>query len=241
MSGDAALTAYDSGDFRRALEIYSEEMKSKTEVSPSLLYDMGNCYYQMGELPRALVCYERAARLAPRNSDIQENLNLTRRKLLLGEKYRVESPADLLVWIRDIFRIDEWILAAAIGFSLFLIALGVRSRFRYGWRMTAGLGLLLLAVSLTAALTQDAVLYSGRQAIVVRRNAPVYSLPSDRPSAVQSRLKEGREVNVEETRLGWARIRDGGEEGWVREGDIQPLWREDMSDLILIPDDEKQP
>ena len=199
---------------------------------------MGNCYYQMGELPRALVCYERAVRLAPRNSDIQENLNLTRRKLLLGEKYRIERPSDLIVWTRDILRYDEWILTAAVGFVLFLIALGLRPRFRRGWRLTAGLGGLLLAGALTAALAQGTALYSGQQAVVVRRNAPVYSLPSETATTVQSRLKAGREVHVEETRLGWARIRSGGEEGWVRERDILPLWRENMTDLIS---DEKKP
>jgi len=237
-SGDAALTAYDSGDFRHALEIYSGELKTGTGVSPSLLYNMGNCYYQMGELPRALVCYERAMRLAPRDSDIQENLNLVRRKLLLGEKYRIECPSDLIVWIRDVLRIDEWFLAAAIGFALCLIALGIRSRFRLGWRITAALGVLLLAGALSSALIQKAALYSGCEAVVVRRNAPLFSLPSDRNAEAQNRLKEGREVKVEETRLGWARIRAGGEEGWVREGDILPLWREDMTDLIP---EEKQP
>lgn len=231
-SGDAALTAYDSGDFSRALGIYSAELKKGTDVSPSLLYNMGNCYYQMGEFPRALVCYERAIRLAPRNSDIQENLNLTRRKLLQEEKFRIRRPSDLIVWTRDILRFDEWLLTAAIGFALFLIALGLRPKYRHGWYLTAGLGALLLAGALTAALAQGAVLYSGHQAVVIRRNSPLYSLPSEKAATVQSRLKEGREVNVEETRLGWARIRSGGEEGWVRESDILPLWREDMTDLI---------
>lgn len=238
-SGDAALTAYDSGDFSRALKIYSEELKTGTGASPSLLYNMGNCYYQMGEFPRALVCYERAVRLAPRNSDIQVNLDMTRRKLLLGEKYRIERPSDLLVRTRDALRFDEWILAAAIGFALFLIALGLRPRFRLGWRLTASLGVLLLASALTAALVQRAALYSGREAVVIRRNVPLYSLPSETATKVQSRLKEGREVNVEETRLGWARIRSGGEAGWVRESDILPLWREDMTDLIS--EEEKKP
>lgn len=237
-SGDAALTAYDSGDFRRALNMYSEELKTGTGVSPSLLYNMGNCYYQLGEFPRALVCYERAIRLAPRDSDIQENLNLTRRKLLLGEKYRIESPTDLIVWARDVLRIDEWILGAAIGFAFLLISLSLRPRFRHGWQLTAGLGALLLAGALTAALAQGVALYSGHEAVVVRRNAPVYALPSETAATVQSRLKEGREVHVEEKRLGWVRIRSGGDEGWIHEDDILPLWRENMTDLVS---DEKRP
>ena len=230
--GDAVLTAYDSGDFARALKICSEELKTGTGASPSLLYNMGNCYYQMGEFPRALVCYERAVRLAPRDSDIRENLDLTRRRLLLGEKYRIERPSDLIVRARDVLRFDEWILAAAVGFALLLIALSLRTRSRGGWRLTACLGLLLLAGSLTAALAQRAALYSGRQAVVIRRNMPLYSLPSETATKIQGRLKEGREIQVEETRLGWARIRSGGEEGWVRENGILPLWRENMTDLI---------
>lgn len=56
---------------------------------------MGNCLYKLGDLPRALICYERASRLAPRDSDILENLNLVRRKLGLPEKYLIASPADI--------------------------------------------------------------------------------------------------------------------------------------------------
>src|SRR6186713_201914 len=55
-----------------------EELLSKNSAlnSSDLLYNIGNCYYKTGQLGKAILYYERAARLSPDDEDIQFNLRL---------------------------------------------------------------------------------------------------------------------------------------------------------------------
>ena len=236
-NSDEAKTAYDAGQFRQALDYYASKIDPRN-VSPALLYNMGNCFYQLGDYPRALVCYERARHLQPRNSDISGNLELTRRKLLLPPKYRVESPADFLLAARDFLRVDEWIVACAFGLMLVLIALGMFFRRRsnlWQWPFYTGIA---IAVICTAALIAKASADDpAREAVVIVRNTPLYSLPSSESGRVEQYLKPGTEVSIEENRMDWVRVRmENNDEGWVRGANLALLWSNSPGDLAAHTD-----
>ncbi|MBV9080337.1 MAG: tetratricopeptide repeat protein, partial [Elusimicrobia bacterium] len=68
---------YEKGDFEGALTSYL----SLTRLGfggPALYYNLGNVYYRKGDRGHAVLWYERAARLDPRDSDVQFNLALAR-------------------------------------------------------------------------------------------------------------------------------------------------------------------
>ena len=229
---DEAKTAYDAGQFRQALGYYAPKIDPRS-VSPALLYNMGNCFYQLGDYPRALVCYERAHYLQPRDSDITGNLELTRRKLLLPAKYRVESPADFMLAARDFLRVDEWLVACACGLALVLIALGMffqRHSNLWQWPFYAGIVVVMIcSAALIAKASADA---PGHEAIVIVRNTPLYSLPSAESGRVEQYLKPGTEVSIEENRMDWVRVRlENNDEGWVRGANLALLWSNSPGDL----------
>lgn len=130
-------------------------------------------------------------------------------------------------------RLDEWILLAALALTVCLCALGLRSLGKSAWRIVLFTAVPVLLLAVIAAACQIATLYSTAPALVIHRNAPVYSLPSTTNGKLERQLKEGEEVRLEETRLEWARIRIGeDEEGWILRKDILPLWNEDQKDLL---------
>ena len=236
-SQDEAKTAYDAGQFRQALDYYASKIDPRN-VSPALLYNMGNCFYQLGDYPRALVCYERARHLQPRDSDITGNLELTRRKLLLPPKYRVESPADFLIAARDFLRVDEWLVLCAFGLTLVMIALGMffrRHSNLWQWPFYAGI---VTAVICSAALIAKASADDpGHEAVVIVRNTPLYSLPSAESGRVEQYLKPGTEVSIEENRMDWVRVRlENNDEGWVRGANLALLWSNSPGDLAAQDD-----
>lgn len=233
---DEAKSAYDAGEFRQALDCYASKIDPRS-VSPALLYNMGNCFYQLGDFPRALVCYERARHLQPRDSDIAANLELTRRKLLLPSKYRVETPADFLLATRDFLRLDEWLVACSCGLALLLIALGLffhRGSNLWKWPFSAGIAVTLVcAAALVAKASADD---PARSAVIIAADAPLYSLPSTGSGRVEQRLKPGTEVSVEEKRMDWVRVRlENNDEGWVRDADLALLWSSSPADLAVRP------
>lgn len=224
-SPEAAMTAYDEGNFAGA-EKYYMSLKKASAPSAKLFYNIGNCLYQQGKYAQALAYYESALRIAPRDSDILENLNLTRRKLSLPEKNVLEAPADVPPYLRDMLRPDEWLFVLCIGAALIFVSLGLRRcTGKSLWVSILAAGVVVMIISLTAVLVQGASSYDDRAAIVIVRNAPVYALPSTQALKLADiNLQSGEEVKIVETRLDWVRIRAGAAEGWVKKSDVRKIW-----------------
>lgn len=220
-----AMNAYDTGNFAEAEKIYRARL-NPAEPSAELLYNIGNCLYKQGRLPQALVCFERALRLSPRDSDILENLNLVRRKLIREEHGKVGSPGDLLPYLRDSLRPDEWLTLLCAGVALLLIAGGFRLLLTSPklFRGLLGAGILLIVVSAAAYYSQQYTSYDPDFAVVVAKNLPVYSLPSDQAGKVEMNLHAGEETVIVERRMDWVRIRTGSAEGWVQSSGVASLW-----------------
>ena len=210
--------AYASGKYKKAELLYRNKLKRK-KTCPAILYNIGNCLYKEGKLPEALVYYERARRLDPADSDIFENLNVVRRKLMLPEVGKVKNPLDSLVNIRDSFRPDEWLLFAAILWTTFWLALIARNYLTHAQLVTLlSVIAIALALCLTAYIAQRHSSYSNKYALIIKK-APVYSLPTNISEKSNFELTPGTEVQIEETRHDWKRIRNEESEGWVK-GDV---------------------
>lgn len=70
-------TQYDKEQYTQAIEGYRKLLlASKATPSAALYYNLGNAYYRNGELGWAILSYERALRLAPRDKYVQHNLQI---------------------------------------------------------------------------------------------------------------------------------------------------------------------
>lgn len=68
-----ADSAYNSGDYKTAIEIYNE-VADEQGVSAALLFNLGNAYLQNGDYGNAMLCYQKAKKLDPSNKRINTNL-----------------------------------------------------------------------------------------------------------------------------------------------------------------------
>ncbi|HWN80487.1 MAG TPA: tetratricopeptide repeat protein, partial [Candidatus Udaeobacter sp.] len=73
----AANRLYEAGRFSEAAQAYQAIVDRGFE-SASLNFNLGNACLKSGELGEAVVAYERARALAPRDDDIRENLERAR-------------------------------------------------------------------------------------------------------------------------------------------------------------------
>lgn len=67
-------TAYDAGDYDRAIACY-EAIGANGTVNGYVLYNQGNALHKSGDLGRAILAYERARLLIPGFADLEENLD----------------------------------------------------------------------------------------------------------------------------------------------------------------------
>ena len=121
-----AIAAYDSGDFALAAKFFRSRI-IKDSPDPAMLYNLGTCLCNEGDLAGALVCFERAHLLTPYDTATTENLNFVRRKLFIPEVDKVESPAEMLVAASQSLRPDEWLFVAVLAWAAAGIILAFRA------------------------------------------------------------------------------------------------------------------
>ena len=73
----AANKLYDAGHYAEAAQIYEQLVRQGARDSV-LFYNLGNTYFQQGDLAKAIPAYEMAAQMAPRDPDIRHNLEIAR-------------------------------------------------------------------------------------------------------------------------------------------------------------------
>ena len=144
---------YENGDFSQAALIYEQIINQG--VSDSILhYNLGNIYSQGGDLERAILNYQRAAQLDPRDPDIRANLSMAR-SLAAGDDLATTNTPGLLVSsariTQSLMTINETaLLALSFWFAFCLLFIVWRivypGRLRNGIGYTAGIFLLLLIV-----------------------------------------------------------------------------------------------
>ncbi len=223
---EAGDSAYQRGEFAAARDEYREALNSGLDGA-RVLYNLGNAYYRTRELGRALACYERAARLAPRDRDLRANLTRA-----LAER-KMGAPAPPASWLHMIgrrlvgsFTLTEFALAAAVLYwsAAALVAVMLLKSNRRRW-LGRSLGVLvaLLMVAGVAGGARWWAYHRVRTGVIAEETAEIRSGPGESFEAAQ-RLHEGSFVRVIRSDGGWLQVvAEGGARGWVSEGAVANL------------------
>lgn len=223
VSLEAATAAYDQGQVDAAAKVYAQLGAGGDR--PAMLYNQGNCAFRLGNLGEAVLLFERARRLAPRDSDILENLNFVRAKLGLPAVGTTESPRQLLSKARDSLRPDEWSLLAAAGAGIAGIWAGVRRwRQRSPWPVLSLAGALAVICAVCMASQRLTTYLPERQGIVLRDGVTAFRLPDADAEKTPIVLHQGERVEVTERRAAWLRVRADQAEAWVPAGSVGVIW-----------------
>lgn len=220
----AGIAAYDAGDYQQAARIFERLGRADAE-DPVLLYSRGNCAFELGRPAEAIALYERARLLAPRDSDISENLDFVRNTVGLAPRGRAQTPGELLVRMRDALRPDEWMTVAAVCVAGALAWLGIAWLREYRWRLA--IAILLSASVVFALLAHRQTLTSYRlngKAVVGSRQAAAFRHPSADSRKTEFIPVFGDCVEIVERRNGWQLIRQPEGEGWIHSEHLLPVW-----------------
>jgi BatD DUF11 like domain len=221
--------AYTNGDFAAA----REQWLAGAQEAPSdwiARYNLGLAAAQLGDAPRALAETVAAFVHAPRNDDVRWNARafaasvpgLDRATAALLSDSALAPLASPAMW-----------QALLIGGALILCgggALLLRRRYRPApARSWVGAAALVAGIALggTSALALRAYgPLADPQAALVAGQPVLRSVPTDAETAPQQKpLAAGTLVVVERDFLGWVKVGlRSGETGWLRHGDIVPLY-----------------
>jgi tetratricopeptide (TPR) repeat protein len=216
-----ANTSYKTGDYAKAAELYGSLVKKEPRVA-TFYYDLANAEVRLGKLSHAILNYEKALRLDPRNADLRENLRYTRGLL----EYRVEDTRNWYLKATEAvlkFATEREVYAVVLAVLFIFLAGGVlyfmngRGIFWNPWQQFVFIVLLLAALVAFGKQVQSNIL---RDAIVMKKECEAHYGPSEHDQ-VAFKMGEGIKVFVMDRREDWSRVLlTNGESGWVKNEDI---------------------
>lgn len=217
---------YAKGNYLQASKDYSDLLKVGESVE--LYYNLGNCYYRLGNITKSIIAYEKAHRLSPSDRDVTFNLEFVREKTIDKIEHQEKNFFSAgYTMLQNLMDMDAW---ACLSIVAFFACLGMAMLFLLGrdeWMRKLGFYVALLSVfvfvfSTLFAWQQKHNFDARDRAVVVAPSASVKLTPSE-SSADAVVVHEGTAVQiVDRTMSDWYSVKlDDGKEGWLKRNSLE--------------------
>ena len=238
-----AEEAYKNKNYEEAVKLFSEIME-KEGVSAGLLYDLGNCYYQLGKDGEAVLCYERARKLDPQNELINQNLNFLSNKVIEANKGELKGKngnlePDQESFLMSLYRLiaydtrsNNWAVFAVMAFILFLGGLALyiftpnvlaRKTGFFSGLTFLGFTIIFLIFAFIGAHAYN----KQDKAVLMNFTTSLLESPESGAKDISTLLHKGTKVTVLETKKGtdgeeWYKVKLNGDNiGWVKGSELE--------------------
>lgn len=222
-----ADSLYAKGKYEQAAKVYEQVLTQGEHAY--LYYNLGNAYYRMGDMGKAILAYERAAVRDPGNSDIRFNLALARTKTI--DKTEDTDQFFIAYWFRSLLNTcgtDVWAICAVVAFVLLLLFIVLRMLISVPWVRLClpwGIGACLLACILFntfAYLQRKQVL--DRSYAIIMQTLEVKSTPAASGNTLFT-LHPGTKVKIsDDTMKDWKEVTlSDGKKGWLKTSTIEMI------------------
>jgi len=217
-----ANTYYSEGKYDKAIEAYEEVLNSGFE-SGSLYYNLANSYFKKGQLGEAVLNYEKAMRLIPRDSDLKSNYEYAQSLIKGGA---IEPKVQ---WYRIVFdKIFSLFTIDGLTFSLPLLFTGILLTILLTMYIPAirkhrlgTLAVLIIIFTLFFMALFERASTVGKEAIIIAQKSDAKFEPFD-SATTHFTLYEGTKVAVISHRGSWYKIeRFDKKTGWVKTSDLE--------------------
>ncbi len=220
----SADALYQDGQYQQAAEKY-EQIASSIQDG-AVYYNLGNAYFRLGNRGKAILNYERAKRLMPRDKDTNFNLKVAKARNIdsfdlvkpfsgFSLLYGALRPNEI-VWVG---LIPYWIAAISLIAIQFIQNLRFQRALRYVL-LIGGIGWLFSLLLLGLKIREINLPY----AIVVANEVTVRSEPDFGSETIALPLHEGTKIQLQEERNDWVKIYLPDENsGWLTAEAIEKI------------------
>lgn len=219
-------SAYIRNDFASAIQIY-ESLLRKGDAA-DVYYNLGNSYYKVNEIAKAILNYERALLLQPGNGDIRANLEIARGKTV--DKVEAVPEVFFVTWTKALINsmsVDAWAVWGVVSFLLLIVSLyffifSKQVVLKKVGFITGIVFLIVVVMANVFAFKQKEELLHRDSAIIMNPSVTVRSTPSENGTSLFI-LHEGHKVDIKDSSMkDWKEIRlEDGKVGWVPVSSIE--------------------
>jgi len=216
---------YTSGKYADAVKSY-EYVAGKGFESFELYYNLGNALYKSNNITFAILNYERALRLNPKNEDARFNLEMAKKQVV--DNIDLLPEPGFLRWWHELISsrpVDKWGTHSLVSFfvflllfALFLFATSIRNKQLTFWLAVITLAYSLLTFSFGSS--QRSKLVNHNSGVITERSVRMKGSPSETGTELFI-LHEGLSVQITDKLGDWIEIRlADGNKGWLKESSL---------------------
>jgi len=202
------------GNYKEAIDGYRRLIISGHE-NGHVYYNLGNAYFKTGQIGRAILNYERARMLIPRDADLNFNLRSARDRTQDAIPENRPFINSVFFWI-DAFSTGELFWGFAVLNLFFWAVLLIRLFRRSEWSYY--ILLILLVLWIVAGISFGCRWHQFRndeRAVIVQKEVDVLAGPDINDTAL-FKLHEGAVVHNERSENGWYLIQISEKQrGWI--------------------------
>src|SRR5256714_9884201 len=213
-----ANRAYAEGRFDEAAAGY-ESLINSGNWTANLFYDLGNARYRLGDFGQAILDYERALALDPRQPEADANLRLAR-----DEARALEMRRDWIERYAGMATVKPYTIAATVAFwfTLFKTAHLFFSRRRSAGRIALiVLSVMILGVSAFAIFSLENGARGAALAVITGKEVEARLATADTAKSVLV-LPAGSEIKILSERGDWIYVAlPNDQRGWIPANNAQ--------------------
>ena len=211
-------TYFSIEKYDHALDAYSAILKKAEH--PDLYYNMGNTFYRLGDIGKAVWAYEKGLQFSPRHPDLNYNLNIVNTRV----QDRIEVPSGYFFFdwynsVKNQYTLVDFIIWGGLMILLFALA-GFFKEFGIldiVFVNRTQIFLLIMTIVIHGlALDKYWEIFDREEGVIVSSVVNVRSAPVDHEEKVIFRIHEGLKVDIAQSQPGWFEIiLLDGKKGWI--------------------------
>jgi tetratricopeptide (TPR) repeat protein len=225
---DEATTAYNSGEYEKAIGYYTNILDNG-EHSTAVYYNLGNSYYKLNKIAESIYFYEKALLLSPNDEEVKTNLSYAQNMTLDAIGTMPETGlSKLYKSVTGKLTFDQWAYFA-IAFIILFVLLYIL--FYYANSSTLKrlsfigslLALLLCIIAIVFAFIQRNDFIDLQPAIIFAEESSIKSEPNGSSQQVFV-IHAGTKVSVLDQLDEWNKIKlADGKTGWIQKNELKLL------------------
>lgn len=217
-----ANEAYKNKQYAEALKLY-EGFIEEGLASAALFYNMGNVYYRQDKIGLAILYYEKALKLSPRDAAVRANLTLAQSRQV--DQIQALPAFFLDRWqqaLQSIFSSNTWsilgllLLWAGVGGLIFWLLASARTQRKRGFIIGSTL-LILSIIPFYLSAGRASFEQNPGTAILLESEYGLRTAPEEESTVILP-LHEGVKLLIIDRIGEWMKVQlEDGEQGWLPE------------------------
>lgn len=204
---------YSQEEYDSSIRLYDSILKLGYE-SEEIYFNLGNCYYLKGNMPKSILNYEKSLVLNPKNLDAKANLEITHKRISLLEKLPKLIIYQWWECFTNALSLKAWTIL--VLFLIWLICLVIYLFFFYKRKIIFKAILLITILNTVSICALKSKINSSNNVYgILNKNSTLYE-QSDINSN-KSNVGQGNKALIILEKEDWIFVRfSNGLEGWLK-------------------------